>query len=73
MSDSKADAPNRSVIALLRPAITLVLLLALTELTFAAVPPTLDDGRMAIFVGFVLLTASVAGSLAAAAGPLRGS
>jgi Kef-type K+ transport system membrane component KefB len=45
-----------------------VLLLVLTELTFAVVPPTLEDGRLAIFVGFVLLTASVAGSLAAALG-----
>lgn len=50
----------------LRPAVTLVLLLALTRLTFVAVPPTLEDGRLAIFLGFVLLTASVSGALAAA-------
>lgn len=45
---------------------TLALLLALTQLTFIAVPPRLEDGRLAIFLGFVLLTASVSGALAAA-------
>ena len=59
---SRVEGPAR----ILRPAVTLTLLLALTQLTFAAVPPTLEDGRIAIFLGFVLLTASVSGSLAAA-------
>ncbi len=47
---------------------TLALLMALTQLTFVVVSPTLEDGRLAIFLGFVLLSASVAGSLASALG-----
>jgi len=52
----------------LRPAVTLVLLVGLTQLTFLAVPPTLEDGRLAILLGFVLLSASVAGTLASGLG-----
>jgi Kef-type K+ transport system membrane component KefB len=58
------SAPARA----LRPAATLALLMGLMWLTFQAVSPTLGDGRLAIFVGFVLLAASVAGSVAAAVG-----
>jgi hypothetical protein len=64
VSDSKSAKPRRSIAGLVRPAVTLLLLLGLTRLTFVVVPPTVEDGRLAIFVGFVLLTASVAGSLA---------
>ena len=53
---------------MLRPSVTLALLVGLTWLIFAVTPPTMDDGRMAIVLGFVLLTASVAGSLAGALG-----
>ena len=59
---TKGQGPS----GVLRPAVTLALLLGLTQLTFVAVPPTLEDGRIAIFLGFVLLTASVSGALAAA-------
>lgn len=52
----------------IRPVVTLALLVGLTELTFALFDPTLEGGRLAIFLGLVLLTASVAGSLAAAVG-----
>jgi len=48
--------------------VTLALLVGLMWLTFQVVNPTLGDGRLAVFVGFVLLAASVAGSLAAAFG-----
>lgn len=53
---------------MLRLTVMLALLVGLTQLTFFAVPPTLEDGRLAIFLGFVLLTASVAGSLASEVG-----
>jgi len=36
--------------------------------TFQAVSPSLGDGRLAIFVGFVLLAASAAGAMASAVG-----
>lgn len=55
-------------IAALRPGVTLALLMGLTWLTFQAVSPSLGDGRLAIFVGFVLLSASAAGTVASAAG-----
>jgi len=48
--------------------VTLGLLIGLTWMTFEVVPPTLEDGRLAVFLGFVLLSASVAGSLAGAIG-----
>ena len=44
---------------------TLALLLGLTQLTFMVTPSSLEDGRLAILLGFVLLSASVAGTLAA--------
>jgi Kef-type K+ transport system membrane component KefB len=55
-------------LAALRPAVTLALLMGLMWLTFQAVSPSLGDGRLAIFVGFVLLSASAAGAVAAALG-----
>jgi len=54
--------------AALRPAVTLALLMGLMWLTFQAVDPSFGDGRLAVFVGFVLLAASAAGSVAAAVG-----
>lgn len=55
-------------LAALRPAVTLALLVGLTWLTFQAVNPSFGDGRLAIFVGFVLLSASAAGAVASAMG-----
>jgi Kef-type K+ transport system membrane component KefB len=52
----------------LRPAVTLAMLVGLMWLTLQAVSPTLGDGRLTIFAGFVLLAASGAGSVAAAVG-----
>lgn len=52
----------------LRPAVTLALLMGLTWLIFQAVDPSFGDGRLAIFVGFVLLAASASGAVAAAWG-----
>jgi len=57
--------PNQGM---LRPAVTLILLFGLTFLSFQGVSPTLEDGRLAVLLGFVLLAASVAGTLAASAG-----
>ncbi len=68
MSPSAARAPASAPARALRPAVTLALLVGFMWLTFQAVNPTLGDGRLAVFVGFVLLAASVAGSLAAAFG-----
>lgn len=61
-----AGAPGPGTV--LRPAVTLALLMGVTWLTLRVGTPTLEDGRSAIFLGFVLLSASVAGSLAAAVG-----
>jgi len=44
------------------------MLMGLMWLTLQAVSPTLGDGRLTIFAGFVLLAASVAGTVASAAG-----
>lgn len=55
-------------LAALRPAVTLALLMGLTWLTFQAVDPSFGNGRLAIFVGFVLLAASAAGAVSAAVG-----
>ena len=52
----------------LRAAMTLALLMGLMWLTFQAVSPTIGDGRLTIFAGFVLLAASVAGTVASASG-----
>lgn len=52
----------------LRPAVTLALLIGLTSLTFVAVDPSFGEGRLAIFVGFVLLAASASGTVASAVG-----
>jgi Kef-type K+ transport system membrane component KefB len=69
MSLPRTAGPQTSAVTrVLRPAVTLALLMGLMWLTFRAVSPTLGDGRLAVFVGFVLLAASVAGSLAAAVG-----
>ena len=57
-----------SAVAALGAAVTLALLMGLTWLTFQAVSPSLGDGRLAIFVGFVLLSASAAGAVASAVG-----
>ncbi|HSH76110.1 MAG TPA: cation:proton antiporter [Longimicrobiales bacterium] len=69
MSRSTSKTGSQTgVLGALRPAVMLVLLMGLTWLTFQAVSPSLGDGRLTIFVGFVLLTASVAGSVASAIG-----
>jgi Kef-type K+ transport system membrane component KefB len=47
---------------------TLALPMGLMWLTFQAVSPTLGDGRLTIFAGFVLLAASVAGAVASESG-----
>lgn len=57
-----------AVMGVVRPAVTLLLLFGLTWLSFRVAPATLEHGRLAILLGFVLLSASVAGVLAAAAG-----
>jgi Kef-type K+ transport system membrane component KefB len=70
MSATKDTAADelRARWGILRPAVTLLLLFGLTWLSFRGVPPTLEDGRLAILLGFVLLGASVAGTLAASVG-----
>jgi Kef-type K+ transport system membrane component KefB len=69
MSASRSN-PGRptSAVGALRPGVTLALLMGLMWLTFQAVSPTLGDGRLSIFAGFVLLAASVAGAVAGATG-----
>lgn len=47
---------------------TLALLFGLTWLTFQGTAPTLEGGQLALLVGFVLLSAAVAGTLAVQAG-----
>ncbi|MDA0329452.1 MAG: cation:proton antiporter [Gemmatimonadetes bacterium] len=56
------------IIPALRLVVTLALLVGLTWLTFEVAPAQVDNGRLAIFLGFVLLAASVAGSLATEVG-----
>jgi Kef-type K+ transport system membrane component KefB len=53
---------------MLRPAVTLLLLFGLVWLSFQGTPDTLEHGRLAVLVGFVLLAASLAGALAAEVG-----
>jgi Kef-type K+ transport system membrane component KefB len=53
---------------ILRSGVTLVLLFGLTWLSFQGVSTTLEGGRLAVLVGFVLLASSVAGSLAGGVG-----
>ncbi|MFQ5538182.1 MAG: cation:proton antiporter [Gemmatimonadota bacterium] len=60
-----------STLSVLRAAVTLALLFGMTWLSFRGVEPTLEDGRLAILVGFVLLAASLAGKLAAEVGVPR--
>ena len=67
-SPSPGRGAPRTAGSVLRPAVTLVLLFGVTWLSFQGVTPTLEDGRLAILVGFVLLAASVAGVLASEAG-----
>jgi Kef-type K+ transport system membrane component KefB len=70
MSAAK-DGPSQDLRpdrGLLRPAVTLLLLFGLTWLSFQGVESTGDGARLAVLLGFVLLSASVAGTLAAAAG-----
>lgn len=52
----------------LRPAVTLLLVFGLVWLSFQGAPSTLDHGRLAVLLGFVLLSASLAGALAAEVG-----
>ena len=70
--DSTAAARNRGsargLAGVVRPAVTLAILFLLTWLSFQGVSPSLEGGRLAVLVGFVLLAASVAGTLAAAVG-----
>jgi Kef-type K+ transport system membrane component KefB len=68
---SSAPAPQRqdtSPLRIVRPVATLLLLFGLTWLTSVTAPGSFEDGRLAILVGFVLLAASAAGSLASVAG-----
>ncbi len=65
---SAIEPPGAKTLRVLRPAITLVLLFGLTWLTTRTAPASYEVGRLAILVGFVLLSASAAGSLAAAVG-----
>lgn len=67
-SSSPQGAPPRASGGVLRPAVTLGLLFGVTWLTFQGVTPTLEDGRLAVLVGFVLLSSTVAGILAAEVG-----
>jgi Kef-type K+ transport system membrane component KefB len=53
---------------MLRPAVTLLLLFGLAWLSFQGAPSALENGKLAVLVGFVLLAASVGGALAAEAG-----
>lgn len=65
---TSAPPPERGAALALRPAVMLALLLVLMWLTAEAVPATMEDGRLAIIVGFVLLSASLTGAAAAAFG-----
>ncbi len=68
---SKRPTPKKDpvdALRVLRPAVTLALLMGLMWLTFRAVDPSFGDGRLAIFAGFVLLAASAAGTVASAVG-----
>jgi len=67
-SGDTPDAPSADALGWLRPSVTLVLLFGLVYLSFQGVTPTLEDGQIAILLGFVLLAASVAGTLAASFG-----
>lgn len=53
---------------ILRSAVTLALLFGITWLSFQGAALTLEHGRLSVLVGFVLLSASVAGALAAGVG-----
>lgn len=53
---------------MLRPGMTLLLLFGVTWLSFRGALPTLEHGRLAVLVGFVLLAASLSGAIAATAG-----
>jgi len=64
-SHARPKPPTGGVV---RSAATLVLLFGLTWLTSRVGPTSFDEGRLAILVGFVLLAASTAGSLASAVG-----
>ena len=64
MSTSPSSAGRQTSGGALRPAVTLALLMGLMWLTSQSVSPTLGDGRLTIFAGFVLLAASVAGTVA---------
>ncbi len=58
----------RGPLTVLRPAVTLALLFGLTWLALQGAAPTLQGGQLALLVGFVLLSAAVAGTLATKAG-----
>ncbi len=69
-ADSRPD-PTRDqqrLIPLVSMAVTLLLLFALTYLSMEVSPAGWEGGRLAILTGFVLLVASVAGTLAARVG-----
>ncbi|NIP61139.1 MAG: hypothetical protein GWM92_21940, partial [Gemmatimonadetes bacterium] len=69
-ADSRPD-PTRDqqrLIPLVSLAVTLLLLFALTYLSMEVSPAGWEGGRLAILTGFVLLVASVAGTLAARVG-----
>lgn len=65
-STPPVPGPRRA--GILRPGVTLALLFVLAWISFHGAVPTVADGRLAVLVGFVLLSASVAGVLAAAVG-----
>jgi len=69
MSTSPFNAGRRSsATSMLRPVVTLAMLMGLMWLTFQAVSPTMGDGGLTVFAGFMLLAASVAGTVASKAG-----
>lgn len=68
MTSAPPTATQPSSAPVLRPAVMLVLLFALTWLSFQGAAPTLEGGRLSVLLGFVLLASTVAGTLAAGVG-----
>lgn len=67
-SPRRARRDATSVSAVARSGVLLALLFGLMWASFQGVAPSLEGGRLAVLVGFVLLAASVGGTLAAALG-----
>ncbi len=64
----RARRDTKGATAVVRSAGTLALLFLLVWASFQGVAPSLEGGRLAVLVGFVLLAASVGGTLAAGLG-----